>query len=99
MSAASAPVKRSATFECALLASCGFADVTRAVSVPSSRSATISLRWFALKLSSASQLRSVILEPSLLKGLLMLPPDGELPHHCSSIRHIDEYSALESRSC
>src|ERR1043165_1488595 len=98
MSRASEPVKRSATFECALLASCGLADVTSAASVPSSRSAAISLRWFALKFSNASQLRSVILESSLVKGLLMLPPDGALPHHCSSVRHIDEYNALESRS-
>src|SRR6188474_3916433 len=98
MSPASAPVNRSATFECALLASCGFADVTSAASVPSSRSATISLRWLALKFSSASQLRSVILESSLVKGLLMLPPDDELPHHCSSARHSDEYSGLESRN-
>ena len=29
------PVKRSATFECALLPSCGFADVTSAASDPS----------------------------------------------------------------
>ena len=27
----------------------------------------------------------------------MLPPDGELPHHCSSVRHSDEYSGFESR--